>query len=377
MASDNPFNIYTYRGPESFCDREAELSNLVEMFDNQRFTVLYSMRRLGKTGLIQHFHHMLLKRKNTLTIYCDVHNTLSDEDFTVKLITATVSAIEKSRKGFTRRIGEFFTSLRPVVTFDPVTQMPSLELHVQSKQDVELSLRILMEMLGAMSKKVQIAIDEFQQIANYDETMIDATLRGYLHHAPNVHFLFSGSQRHLLLTLFTDTQRPFFNAVEHLVLEKIDPREYRAFITKQFNRGRQIIEDEAITEILDWTRGHTYHVQYFCNRLYSKRLEQIGLLEVEHLKAEILYTFEAGYLQLQSVLSKNQWKLLKAIAKEKQVTTVSTTAFLSRYRLAQSTAQQSLGTLLDKELLYEHRSREGNFFVVYDPFFSRWLEVLN
>ena len=73
-------------------------------------------------------------------------------------------------------------------------------------------------------------------------------------------------------------------------------------------------------------------------------------------------------------LSKNQFKLLTAIAKEGTVTGVSSAEFLNRYNLAQSTAQQAFKVLLEKELLYEEHSSEGSRVMVYDPFFSRWLE---
>jgi DNA-binding MarR family transcriptional regulator len=103
-------------------------------------------------------------------------------------------------------------------------------------------------------------------------------------------------------------------------------------------------------------------------------MASIGLIETEGLKREILFSFEPSYLSLESVLSKNQLKLLRAIAHEDEVTSVSTSAFLSQYQLAQSTAQQALGVLLDKELLYEDMSPDGSRIFVYDPYFSRWLQ---
>jgi AAA+ ATPase superfamily predicted ATPase len=371
---ENPFTIYTYRGPEYFCDRNAELSLLLELIDNRRYGLLYSMRRLGKTGLIHHFHHTLKKRKGVITVYCDVQNTRSDAAFATKLITAVVGAIEKTPKGATQRIGAFFSSLRPVLSFDPVTQTPSLQLQIESAKDVQMSLNVLFQMLGETKKTVQIALDEFQQIANYDDTVIDSTLRGYLDKVPNVHFLFCGSQRHVLLELFSDAKKPFYGAVEQMQLQFLDRQFYREFITSHFLKAGQKITEDAVSDILDWTRGHKFYTQYFCNKLFSKQMASIGLIETEGLKREILFSFEPSYLSLESVLSKNQLKLLRAIAHEDEVTSVSTSAFLSQYQLAQSTAQQALGVLLDKELLYEDMSPDGSRIFVYDPYFSRWLQ---
>ncbi|RLD21820.1 MAG: hypothetical protein DRI69_03045, partial [Bacteroidetes bacterium] len=149
---------------------------------------------------------------------------------------------------------------------------------------------------------------------------------------------------------------------------------YQEFIVRHFEAGDREINEEAVSEILEWTRGHTFYTQYFCNKLYAKGFETIGLYEVEHVKNEILFSFEPSYLTLQSVLSNNQFKLLKGISIEGSVTGVSSSTFLSRHGLAQSSALQSLKVLLSKELLYEELNPKGSRFLVYDPFFSRWLE---
>lgn len=372
---ENPFTIYTYRSPEYFCDRNKELSDLLGMFDNRRFALLHSMRRLGKTGLIHHFHHSLKKRKDVVCVFCDVLNTSSDKDFMEKFITSVVQAIEKSQDGFNRRVGRFFASLRPIVTIDPVMNTPAVQLNIESPKDVEVSIQSLISMLASFQQTVQIAIDEFQQIATYEEgTLIDATLRGYIQEIPNVHFIFSGSQRHLLTGLFTGPKKPLFGSVEPYPLKKLDRQVYGEFIARHFEAGEQVITDEAVDEILDWTRIHTFYTQFFCNKLYSQRHEQVGLYEVEMVKREILYAFEPGFLSLQSVVSQNQLKVLKGIAQAGSVESVGSTEFLSRNVLAHSSASQALKVLVQEELVHEELSKEGSRYFVYDPFFSRWLE---
>lgn len=122
-------------------------------------------------------------------------------------------------------------------------------------------------------------------------------------------------------------------------------------------------------------RRHTFYTHYFCNKLFSKGYSQVELLEVEYVKKEILFSFEPSYLTLQSVLSTNQFKLIKGIAIEGSVSGVSSSAFLSRHGLAQSSALQALKVLLNKELQYEELHPDGSKIKVYDPFFSRWLEM--
>ena len=204
--------------------------------------------------------------------------------------------------------------------------------------------------------------------------MMDATIRGYLKKIPNIQFIFCGSQRHLLLELFTSAKRPFFSAVEHLTLKPLDPQVYAAFIQKHFKNAKQEISLETIEIILVWTRGHTYHSQYFCNRLFAQKNSEISLKELQQIKAEILYTYEQSYLQFKAILSKNQWKCLQGIAKEQLVDSVTGKDFLRKYDLAQSSAHQAVNVLLEKELIYEQRDLDGTTIFVQDPFLSRWLE---
>ena len=54
----NPFVVTErYAGKEYFCDREKETKELVSNVINRRNTVLISLRRMGKSGLISHLYH--------------------------------------------------------------------------------------------------------------------------------------------------------------------------------------------------------------------------------------------------------------------------------------------------------------------------------
>ena len=77
----NPFELFSYQGPKYFCDREDDVVKLNEAFQNRRNTVLSSMRRLGKTNLIMHWHHQLSKIKNKLLLFC-FYNTSTEKQKT-------------------------------------------------------------------------------------------------------------------------------------------------------------------------------------------------------------------------------------------------------------------------------------------------------
>lgn len=57
MTVFNPFIVGTYVSEQYFCDRKEEKRILIDHIRNGRNAVLFSERRMGKTGLIQHVFH--------------------------------------------------------------------------------------------------------------------------------------------------------------------------------------------------------------------------------------------------------------------------------------------------------------------------------
>lgn len=370
----NPFYITQYGGPHYFCDRDEDLKKLQEAFTGNRPLVLFSMRRMGKTGLINHFQYHLRREKH-LCVYVDMLNTKSDEDFINNLANAAIHALNEDKKNAVNSILHYFGKYKPKITLDQITGNPGVELEIRSKQDVDMSLETIFFILSRQKKKVQIAIDEFQQIAQYKESTIDATLRDHIQRNPKCHFIFSGSQRHILLGLFNDASKPMFRSVQQMQIGPISYPNYFQFIRDLFEEVGREITDPAIHNILMWTRNHTYYVQYVCNRLFELDEPIITERELSIVSSKILKEFEMNFLTYRQILSKNQYKILAAIAKEKTVESVRKSKFLNKYKVSGSTASQALDFLVAKELVYDELSLEKTEYMVYDVFFARWLEL--
>ena len=55
--ANNPFILESYVSDELFCDREEETKLLRTHMENGRNVTLIAPRRVGKTGLVEHFFH--------------------------------------------------------------------------------------------------------------------------------------------------------------------------------------------------------------------------------------------------------------------------------------------------------------------------------
>ncbi|MBA3899236.1 MAG: ATP-binding protein, partial [Bacteroidetes bacterium] len=68
-----PFPPSGYYGPGYFCNREEETRTLLQNASAGISTTMVSVRRLGKTGLIQHVRYKAAK--DFATVYIDIQGT--------------------------------------------------------------------------------------------------------------------------------------------------------------------------------------------------------------------------------------------------------------------------------------------------------------
>jgi AAA+ ATPase superfamily predicted ATPase len=367
----NPFIINTYLSPVYFCDRETETERLKDALENGRNIVLLSLRRMGKTGLIKHLFYRLRSDKNTHTFYVDIMGTNSTEEFVNKLADSVLGYFNTGSKKMFDQVFRFFSKFNPVITFDALTGVPSVELKPHSEQQAQNSLFSILEYLEGQKQRIYIAIDEFQQITSYKDTGFEAFLRSHIQHLKNVNFIFSGSQQHLLTSMFTSHSRPFYQSTDFLKLERIDQTDYINFINRKFKNTGKIISKQMISELLEWTDLYTFYVQNTFNKLWYISGKKVSEDDLIRTRQQILEERNYIYLNLHNLLPKAQFDLLRAIAINKGVEKPTSKEFVNTYFLGTpSTVSTALKTLQNKEMIY----KEKNLYKIYDVFMEKWFE---
>lgn len=369
----NPFIIKDYAGPEYFCDREMETKRIINAISNQRNLTISSIRKMGKTGLIKHTLHLLDKTDDFETIYLDIYDTNSTSEFINKFGTALLQIKETFSDKLKRKTNEFIKRLRPTITYDSLTGAPSFSFYIANDSQGNNTLSELFAFLQNRSaeKQIVIAIDEFQQITSYPGTRLEALLRSNIQSLQNVQFIFSGSDKRLLSNMFTNAKRPFYQSTELMHLEEIPAESYTDFIASKLKQEKISCEKDVIPSILEWTKRHTYYVQFLCNKIVSAEIKYLN----KNTLAEIIYGLfqdnEAYYFEYRNLITTLQWKLLIAIAKESGASNTSSSSFIREYGLSNpSSVARGIKALQEKELIY----KTGENYYVYDVFLSRWLE---
>ena len=367
----NPFVSQGYISPDYFCDRDEESALMLNHFENGRNITLVAPRRIGKTGMIKHlFYQIERQNKNAVCLYIDIFATKNLRDFTEMFGSAVISGFAKRERSFMQRAAATLGSLRPVISTDPLTGMPKMSITVEPSRS-QITIQQIFEMLGNSRRDIYIAIDEFQQIANYPETGTEALLRSHIQFAGGVHFIFAGSKFHLMAEMFGSPKRPFFQSTEIMDLKPLDKEVYYRFASAFFEKKRGSLDHDTFMGLYDRFEGHTWYIQNVLNRLYENRLHVKSIDDVNREIVNLVDSKSPQYESLAQFLSSNQFNLLKAIASEGLVTEPTGGRFIRRHNiLSASIVQSSLRGLLDKEIVY--RTPRG--YIVYDRFMSIWLK---
>lgn len=369
MKPNNPFLIAGYHSPEFFCDRKAETATILEALHNGRNVTLIAPRRMGKTGLIRHaFYNLKAQKSDIVTLYMDIYSTQSLGDFVRLFANTSLGQLDSVPQKALSRIAKFIRSCRPVFTFDEMTGVPQVTVDVSPTEE-ERTLKEIFDYLGSSEKRCYIAIDEFQQIAEYPEKGVEALLRSYIQFLPNVNFIFAGSKQHVMQEMFASSKRPFYQSTQLLTIGTINRDEYADFAMGHFADNNLRLPREVFDTVYDRFDGHTWYIQNVLNRLYGyNRDVEIGLVSyaVEQIVTEQSYSYEG----LLKAYSAGHVRLLKAIAKEGCVKEVLAGDFISKYRLrAASSVSAALKKLIGNELVYQ--TADG--YIIYDRFMGEWL----
>ena len=252
--------------------------------------------------------------------------------------------------------------------------LPTLDLGLGDILTPQTTLDEIFTYLNEADKPCIVAIDEFQQIAEYAEKNVEALLRTKIQLCRQTQFIFSGSKRHVMSLMFNSPAKPFYQSAVSMGLEPISVPIYKDFAIRLFKERNKRIDPEVIETVWQQYEGYTWFVQMMMNELYALtpdgetcRLEQIEIAE-----RNIILTQETSYRELLSNLPPRQKTVLQAIAKEGKARMITSQQFIKKYNLGSASSIQSAVKLLLKSDLI---TQTDGVYRVYDFFFSRWLAI--
>ncbi len=371
MAKINPFITNGYISPKYFCDRIAETEILTRYITNGNNVALISPRRLGKTGLIEHCFHQKQIKEEYHTFLIDIYATKNFQEFVFELGKGILNGLKPRGRTTWELFLKCLSSLRTSISFD-FSGNPNWNLEMGDIKTPTITLDEIFHYLEQADKPCLISIDEFQVIAKYPESDVEATLRTHIQHCSNAKFIYSGSQRHMMGEIFTSPSRPFYQSTAVMELASIDINVYTQFIKRHFAENKKKITEETVREIYKRFEGITWYIQFLANSLYAMTSEgeECTIDKVNIAIDNILSQLNFTYSSLLFQLPPKQKEVLMAICKEGKAQEITSSKFLKTYKLTASSVQGAIKGLLDKDFV----TNELGVYSVYDKFFDIWLK---
>lgn len=368
----NPFIISGYSGKKYFCDREDETKRLCSELANGNNIALIATRRMGKTGLIRHCFAQEEIQKQYYTFFIDIYDTKNLGELVMKLSREILERLKPFGLKALQKFWDCVHSLQSGISFSPTGDV-SFNLQLGDIQLSTNSLNEIFHYLSIADRPCIVAIDEFQQIAQYTETNVEATLRTHVQHCQNAQFIFAGSQRHTMGQMFTSASRPFFQSVSIMHLDSIDKQKYDTFAKGHFEEAGKTLQDGVTDKVYELSRGITWYSQKLFNTIFAHTAqgESADATNVSEALSYILDTQEFSYKETMFRLPEKQKLVLTALAKEGPARNITSAAFIRKYHLpSASTVQAAVKGLLEKDFI----TLEQGVYTVYDIFLGYWMQ---
>ena len=372
---NNPFIVGKYLSDKYFCDRREETDFLRKQIENGRDVALISPRRLGKSGLIQHFFAQEDIKEKYHVFFADIYATTSLAEFVYTLGKEIYEQLKPQSTIWKEKFFQIITSFRVGFKLDAMSGAPSFDLGLGDIQIPQTTLDEIFAYIDEADKPCIIAIDEFQQIGEYTEKNVEALLRTKIQKCRRAQFIFSGSKRHVMSNMFNSPSKPFYQSAISMGLEPIPVETYTDFATRMFEERGKHIDRQVIEGVWNKYAGYTWFVQMMMNELFA--LTPTGDTCEESMTAEarhnVIMAQEQSYKDLLSNIPPKQKIVLQAIAKEGVAHNITSAKFIKKYNLnSASSVQSAVKLLLKSDLLTQ--TEKG--YRVYDFFLSEWLATV-
>jgi len=364
----NPFKHGQIVTGEDFCGRKDELKQLRERIATGQNVVLYGERRCGKSSLIA---EAVRTAKGYKAVFVDFLNVRSIEDV-CKRIAAGILKMEKAETIF-RKIGRTLAALRPTLTLDPLTGSPSLGFDARLHLDAD-SVVSALSLLDDLSKsrKLVVVFDEFQGVLAIPESaQLLGLMRGEIQRQGKLCYVFAGSVRHDMYSVFSNPDSPFFKSATIIDIPFLKRDVFSRFLEKRFASGKRIVAAEAMEMIFAAVSDVPGDVQHLCEAIWdiTDDRDTVAIQQVQAGLRRILSQYAEQFQTVITGLTEFQMRCLGTlswIGGEH----ISSNAFLKHGGFTNaSSVKSAVRRLCRLGILIE----QGKAYRFVNPFFAAWV----
>lgn len=367
----NPFRYGQVVSRNNYCQRPSLEKTLRAKLNDGQNVYIEGERRTGKTSLV---FETVRKMRGKKVLYIDLMEVKAVEDVFRRVLNAIVTARHSSAslQNFLKGIA----ALRPTMTFDPISGIPSVSID-RSREYPPDSIEGLFDIFGESGfANTVVVMDEFQDIQNLSEfRQVCAIMRSKIQFIEQTPFVFCGSFRTKMHTIFNDPESPFFKSALPIEVGLIEETAFKKFLRGKFKTAQLEVSSEILETILRITGGNPGDTQQLGAALVDV-MNAGDRIDDNALRDGLLQIFaeeQKGYEAHMARITGMQLKCLETVARlgGKNVTSKH---FMKHAGISQpSTVRKSLQRLEDLKIVYNCNG-EYRFL---NPFFAQWLVMKN
>jgi uncharacterized protein len=367
----NPFKYGESVSGEHFTNRRKEIADIKSAIRSAQNIFIYSFRRLGKTSLIKTVLQSLAGERSIIPVYVDLQRAPSVGQF-VEIYSAAIGQAFIARGEKLKKIGALFKMIIPSfeltetggwkISFDFSKTTRGTEKALE--EVYELPQKIAVE----RGKRVVVVFDEFQEISQYDGSAFEKKLRSFIQHHNEVCYIFMGSKTQIILEMFQDPRRAFYNSADIYPLPLIPGKDLVDFIIERFASTGKRIARATAGEIVSLSRRSPYHIQMLSAHIWTVSGNKVKKENIRTGLDAIMLSQNELFFSWYDSSSLHQRAVLGALAQTRKI--FSRDVILTHNLGSSSTVQASLKALTRTNLV----TREDGKYWIFDPFFEIWLQ---
>jgi len=364
---ENPFKFGGLVTGRDFADRESEMDEILREVRSGTNIMLFSPRRMGKSSLLAE----LMRRHSAefIFVYVDLYGITSK----TRMVEVFMSALVNSAFGTVKKVAAGIkdvikgSRLRLVIgdSGEPGVEFSVGEPSVPEIQDM---LDIPEEIARKRGKRIVIVFDEFQEIGSLDGVALLKAMRSRIQAHKHVSYIFAGSKKHLLMSIFEEREGAFFKSAKPVELGPIPRVDFARFLVDRFSAGGGRLDPEAASAIVDASGGNSYNVQQISHELFNISAKPKWPEDVDSaVNATLAHQSPAYQFIWDSLKSRSQRRYLIAVSQEGKATSWS--LMVENYGLKSVSHVQRAVKQLDARGITEYG-------MIVDPMFALWLRRL-
>ena len=164
MSTLNPF-LLSYQETGKYCERKQDFEKIKTLLKNEQTGIITGLKGIGKSNLLYRLETELTSGNNNINIfYISIYPVADIAGFICLLARQTLGRSSTDHLKRMREISNFFTHLRPVINYHPLSGKAELDFTLMEGYNAEHTIEQIFSFLDKQYKEILVIIDDVQQL---------------------------------------------------------------------------------------------------------------------------------------------------------------------------------------------------------------------